>query len=430
MSAVQEALGSALVRRPRTTAGSALLRGGALVFASTLVWHASNFAFNAVTARLLGPGGYSELAATVSILYVSSPLLTSIQTLTSRASTSLDVAGSAGQIRRLVRSTASRVVVAGIVVAAAASAGSHQIASFLHLHSGWPIVIVCSGLCLSGVTHCQRGVLQGTRRFGRYSASTVVEASVKVVGAAILVGIVSRSVDAAVLAIPLAAACALVANWTFLRFLPGSAPEAREVSVASTGRPLATVTTFVLLALLLSADVLAAKRYLPSHTAGVYAAVSLAGKIVYFATSAFAAFLFPLFSERRERNLDGRSQLALALAAICGCSAVLAVVYALVPRLVILPLFGSGYLAATHYLGPIAIAFAGYAVAYLAATYLVAQGARVGAAILLAGSALQLAGLYARHATIAQIVDVQLVVLWATALALAVAAFRPRRVEA
>jgi O-antigen/teichoic acid export membrane protein/predicted nucleotidyltransferase len=400
-----------------------------LVFASTLVWHASNFAFNAVTARLLGPGGYSELAATVSILYVSSPLLTSIQTLMSRSATSLSISGSDDGIRALVRTTARRVIAVGVVVAGTGAAASHRIAAFLHLHSGWPVVIVCAGLCLSGVTHCQRGVLQGMQRFGRYSASTVVEASVKVLGAAILVGAFSRSVDAAVLAIPVAALCALAANAAFLRFLPRAPGVAAHARLSSARRPLATVATFVLLALLLSADVLAAKRYLPSHAAGLYAAVSLSGKIVYFATSALSAFLFPLFSERRERNLDGRPQLAVALTAICACSAGLVGVYALIPKLVILPLFGSRYLAASHYLAQIALAFAGYAVAYLAATYLVARGARIGAAILVAAAVMQLAGLYDRHASISQIVHVQVVVLWAAALALVAAAFAPRRAE-
>jgi O-antigen/teichoic acid export membrane protein len=223
MSTLQQTLDSAVLRRPRRRARSRLLRAGVLVFASTLAWHASNFAFNAVTARLLGPSGYSELAAAVTILYVSSPVLTSIQTLMSRDATSLMVAARTDAIRAVVAARIRWIAIAGLLVAAAGAASSHLLAQFLHLRSGWPIVIVCGGLCLSGVTHCQRGALQGTQRFGRYAVSTLVEAVVKVTAAAVLVGLFSRSVGAAVASVPVAAACALVVNGALLRVLPRGA---------------------------------------------------------------------------------------------------------------------------------------------------------------------------------------------------------------
>jgi O-antigen/teichoic acid export membrane protein len=405
---------------------SAFLRGGALVFASTLVWHASNFVFNAVTARLLGPSDYSELAATVSLLYVASPLLTSIQTMTSRMVTSLRVAGAADRIRPSVERQALRIGLVGLVVALACAALSHEIAHFLHLGSGWPIVIVCAGLCISAITHCQRGVLQGAQLFGRYSLSTLVEATTKVLGVVLLVGVVSHSVEAAVAAVPLAAVSALVVNSVLLRILPNGQRAERGLVAGTLRQSSFTVATFVCLALLLSSDILAAKRYLPAHEAGVYAAVSLSGKIVYFATSALSFFLFPFFSERRDRNLDGRRQFALALGLLCACSAVIVGVYALAPHLVVDALFGSSYAAAAAHLVWIGVAFSGYAVAYLAATYLLAQKSRLGTLVLCGGTALQLATLYARHGSIGQIVNVQLVVLWAVALLLCAIAIRSR----
>jgi O-antigen/teichoic acid export membrane protein len=423
MSTLEQVAGAAVPRRS-PTARRALLRGGTLVVGSTLVWHASNFVFNSISARLLGPGGYSDLAAAVTLLYLASPILTSIQTLTSRTATSLQVAGETHRIRVLVRRTCVRLALGGVAVGTACGLASHPIASFLHLHSGWPIVIVGAGLCLSGVTHCQRGVLQGLQRFERYATSTVVEATVKVVAVGALVGWLSRSVTAAVAAVPVAAVCALAANAALLRFLPRGGRTAPSPAVAR--RSATTALTFVFLALLLSADVLAAKRYLPAHAAGLYAAVSLSGKIVYFATSALSFFLFPIFSERRERNLDGRRQLVAAVVLIAACSVSLIALYLLVPHVTIGLLFGGRYAAAAPYLAQIALAFTGYALAYLAATFLLAEGARVGAALLGAGVLLQLGALYARHASVGQIVHVQTVVLWATACGLLGAAFLRR----
>jgi O-antigen/teichoic acid export membrane protein len=414
--------GQAIGRAPRlaltrTPARRFLLRGGLLVFVSTLAWHASNFAFNAVTARLLGPARYSELAATVALLYVATPLLVSIQTISSSTATELDVAGRLDGVRPLLAFHRRRLIVVGLVVTAVIGLASSAAARFLRIDSGLPIAIVGVGLSLSLLTHSQRGVLQGTKRFGRYSLSTFVEASVKVIGAAVFVIWIWPSVEGAVVAIPLAAACSLVTNSLLLRFLPPGKAE-RVARPIEGGRSGATVATFILLALLLAADVLAAKRYLVADAAGLYASISLAGKAVYFATSALALFLFPVFSEQRARSVDGRRAFAAAAGAIVLCSAALAAVYFTYPELVIRPLFGAHYANAAPYLGWIAIAFGCYAVAYLAATYLLARDSRVGVAILGCAAFAQLTSLFVFHSSIWQIVVVQVAVLGSAAAAL------------
>ena len=57
-------------RAIRTTAATRLLTGGAMVVAGTAVFQASNFAFNSIAARALGPVGYGDLAAVIGIVYL------------------------------------------------------------------------------------------------------------------------------------------------------------------------------------------------------------------------------------------------------------------------------------------------------------------------------------------------------------------------
>jgi O-antigen/teichoic acid export membrane protein len=395
-----------------------VVRGGSLLIAATLLWHASNFAFNAVAARLLGPRGYSELAAAVVLLYVASPVLVSVQTIASRATTALNVRGRTPEIRPALAAYLRRVAFVAVLLSGALTLASSGIARFLRLDSGVPIAIVGVGLCLSLLTHCQRGVFQGAQRFDRFAASAAVEAAAKVIGAVALLA-VWRSVDSAVAAIPLAAACGLAVNTLLLRFLPTSRRSSQPIALPGAGyQSAAALVTFVVLALLLSADILAAKRYLPPSTAGIYAAVSLCGKVVYFATSAASLLLFPHFSERHEQKRDGRKILAGSLGVVAVLSGILVVLYFLVPEVVVIPLYGAGYRAAEPYLGRIAIAFALYALAYLAATYLLARRSWLGAAALSVAALIQLAALYSFHGSISEVVTVQIVVLGATAIAL------------
>jgi O-antigen/teichoic acid export membrane protein len=401
------------LRAPRT-----LVRSGGAVLGATLIWHASNFAFNSVSARLLGPGGYSELAATVALLYLASPLLVSIQTVSSRTTTALTVAGAGDEIRPTLRRFTARLLALGAGVSLAGAAASGIVARALHLGSGTAVAIVVSGLALSLVTHCQRGVLQGSERFGRYALSTTTEALGKIAGAALILALVDRSVDGAAAAIPLAASLVLVVNALLLRFLPpGRSESTRPLPITSAS--FMTVATFGLLAVLLSADVLAAKRYLPAGEAGLYAAVSLCGKTTFFATSAVSLFLFPTFSAQQERRQSGRRVLAAAIVLVAGVSGAIAAIYAAAPAVVLDPLFGSRYAAAGPFLGQIAIAFGAYAVIYLASTYLLAKRRRIVVPVLAAVAVGQIAGLLEAHGAVGSIVHVQLVAL---ALGAAIAA--------
>ena len=259
----------------------------------------SNFAFNSVTARLLGPSGYSELAATVALLYVASPVLVSIQTMTSRTVTSLRAAGGDGGAM-VFRGYRNRLLLAGLIATVVAFAISDSSAHLLHVHSGLAIAIVVLGLSVSLLTHCQRGVLQGEQQFKRFALSTSSEAIAKVIGAVLILGFVRRDVDGAVAAIPLAAVFTLAVNGFLLRPLARKSETRSERVRMTGGQPVSTILTFAFLAVLLSADVIAAKRFLPSHEAGLYAAVSLCGKTTFFVTSFVSILLFPMFTARRE----------------------------------------------------------------------------------------------------------------------------------
>jgi O-antigen/teichoic acid export membrane protein len=269
----------------------------------------------------------------------------------------------------------------------------------------------------------QRGALQGTLRFGRYAISTVTEGLLKVLTATAVLLAVWKAVDAAVLAVVVSAAAAVVVNRALLGFLPRTGGD-----LAPTPHPyrysLTTLGCMVLLAALLSVDVLAAKRYLGAHDAGIYASASLCGKVVFFATSSLSLVAFPLLSSHHERGTDARGPLTKALALVAAASAVLVAVYAIAPRAVVVPLFGERFAAAAPYLVWMGAAFAFYAVAYLAAMFLLSQKRLAGITALAIGALAQLAGFYCFHESIHALVAVNAAVFAGTAAALLAMAFR------
>jgi O-antigen/teichoic acid export membrane protein len=408
-------------RQARTAAAGAIF-----FFAGSLIWQFSNFLFNSVAAHLLGPDDYGRLAAVVGLLYLANPIFVSLQTVAARTTTSLKSSGAEASVRGYLRYYGVRLTLVAGIVAGFVAIASGPIAEILKVSSRVPIAILSLLLLLSAGTHLQRGILLGSQEFKRLGLSSAVEGVAKVALAALLLTWVWRSVDAAVLAVVAASGIGLGVNWLLLDCLPRGGGRVRPSSHPSR-YSLVTVTTLVLLSGLLTMDVIAAHHYLDAHLAGLYAAVSLGGKIVFFALSTVALYLFPKFSSRKDRGLDARKQLAWSLGGVASAAVVLIGGFFLAPHLLVYPLFGSRYAATTRYLGYAALAFGLFALTYLTAMYLLSQRRVAGTLILAFMLLAQLCGFSTFHLSIWSFVWTDITVFTLGTASLCILAFTSRQ---
>ncbi len=400
-----------LVRMP-------FVRAGAPVLAATLLWQMSNFVFNAAGARLLGPATYGSLAAAVGLLYLVNPIFTTIQTVASRETTAYISTGRWAELRGAMWFYGWRLGVAGMVACVALAAASPWISGFLKIDTTGPIIVLAAALPLWCIALLQRGVFQGSQRFGRLAISTAVEAIAKIASAIALLTLFWRGATGGMLAVVVGAASALLVGSLMLRYLPVG--EVRHVPHVHPARySLITLATLVLLAVLLSSDTLAAKHYLSPETAGLYAGVSICGKIVYFITSVLAIYLFPLFSAHHDRGEDARKTLGIALGTIVAGALVVAAVFSMAPQLVVLPLLGARFSAAGQFVGLAGIAFGLYGCVYLCAMYLLAQRQSAVIGVLAVAAVALLIGMHTSHSTIPQLLHVLIVTFGLTAAVLA-----------
>jgi O-antigen/teichoic acid export membrane protein len=395
----------------------ALVRGGALVFAGTAAWQASNFLFNSVSARLLGPTPYGNLAALTGLAFLAGPIFASAQTVATRLTATALAGGDLERVRGLLRFYVRRVALVGGLAALAFALVSGSVARALRVPSTLPVILLGALFMFSPITHAQRGVMLGAQRFARFGASAAAEGATKIAAAVLLLRVVWRNEASAILAIVVASIVSAVLNRAMLRFLPDPAEAVRPITHPYRYAAY-TLATFVVLAGLLSSDVLAAHRYLDARTAGVYAAVSLCGKIAFFITSPLAVFLFPLFSEHQDRGLDSRMALVRGLGVVAAGGTVLYGIYSRMPQVLIRPLFGHGFAAAAPHIGMMAVAFALYAVMYLSAMYLLSQRRVAGPAILVPVLLTQVVAFRAFHGTIGQMIWVQIGVFGAASICL------------
>ena len=230
---------------------------------------------------MLGPASYGSLAAVVALLYVASPLFVSIQTVTSRLTTKLGNRGEWARVRGLVRFYGLRLGFAGLVLMAVFGLSSSPLARFLHVPSQLPIAILGIGFLFSTIAHLSARRAARLDAIGRYAVSAIAEAGAKIVVTVVLLLWVWPEHRGAILAIVIASMFAVIVNGGPSALLAMEHPRATTDNTPFRHSP-ATLCCLLLLATLLSVDLLAANRYLDPHDAGLYAAVSLAGKIAFF----------------------------------------------------------------------------------------------------------------------------------------------------
>lgn len=402
-----------------------VVSGATVVFAGAAVGQVAGFVFNAVGAHALGPARYSTLAASVALLGLASPLFLAVQTVSSRETTSLAASGSLDSLPAMVRRYGARVVLGAAVVGAFVAVASKWVSGVFHLGSPWLVVIVGATIPGYMATHLLGGVLQGLERFHRFAFESVVEGSTKAVLGVLAVAVLFHSAVAAMVAVlcscVLGLATYVVLTVPVLRRLHVAARiDGATVTVSRVARrmrsdsgilqySMTALATYGLLAVMLSLDTLVAKHYLPGPVAGLYAGISLTGKIVYFATSALFVVVFPLFSRHHDQGVgSARSVLASGGVVVAVSSAIVALL-ALEPSWVVTPLLGERYRAANGYVSWMGVVFALYSLSYLLSTYLLARRRRVIIALLGATVSVQLTGFFIFHSSIADLMGVMAV---------------------
>lgn len=393
-----------------------LLTGATFVFASTSIWQLAGFVFNAVGAHSLGPVRFGVLSATVGFLALVAPLMMAMQAMASREVTSIERRGDPAELAATIWHYGVRVGLGTLALGLLLAVSAGPLSRLFHLGSPWGVRLAAVCVALYLPSHFLSGILQGKERFERFALQTVLEALAKILFAALLLGLFWPTPDGGMAALALSAAAGLAVNVSLVRTYAPRMPRLVAPVRISPGYSLTALATFGLLALLLSADVLVGKHYLPARAAGLYAGLSLAGKIVFFATSALSIVVFPVFSRHQDAGSLGTRSLGAALGAALTIIAATVGVLAVAPRLVVATLLGAKYASVASFVPWMGVAFGAYAVAYLLATYLLARR-RWGVVVALAVAlAVQLGGFFAFHGSIHQMVVVECTA-FATAIA-------------
>ena len=288
---------------------SAMLKQSLLVFSASTVLNICGFIAHAVASRQLGVTVYGGLYALINAAVIAALPAAFVAPVVAQIGAEFRALHDDGHLRGLTDALAAGFSKLALIYLVVAAIGSIPFAHFLHVPV-WSVPFV--GL-LAGVTlyvSVLRAVAQGTQDFFGYAVSNSVEGLAKVcgIGALIAIGLKLGGGIVGFLLGPLAALIYLV--FRLRQRYAGAQPHRvrydwRRILNAGAGAAAATIAV----TLMGSADVVLVKHFFDAHSAGLYAAASLGGKILLYLVGFVPTVLLPQAADRHARGAQTREVL-------------------------------------------------------------------------------------------------------------------------
>lgn len=393
-----------------------LLSGSALMMGGSLGANAINYVYHLAMGRVLGPVDYGTLASIFAVIYILSivPLSSSFAVVkfVSSAKTEEEVAGIFEAIKRFVFKLSVGLAIGFLVI-------SPWVSGFLRIDDVLVVALVAPYLFFSLMSLAYQSTLQGLLKFWGVVGPSLISSIFKL---ALGLGLVMMgwSVMGAMVGLIIAAMISFCYAVSLVKYIPSS--EKKEpfkiqdflkYSIPVLVQALAFTSLF-------TADVLLVKHYLSPFDAGLYAALSTLGKIIYFASQPLVGVMFPMVSGKRSRGEKYRNIFYLSLVGTMMMSGAIVLFYYILPEVAIGIPYGREYLAAKAELVWMGMFISVYMISYLLVNFLLSIG-RVKVVVLpLAAAAGQFMAIVIWHKSILEVIQVSLVITSLLAAALVV----------
>jgi O-antigen/teichoic acid export membrane protein len=380
-----------------------------LVLIGVAALNLGNAVFHLLSARVLGPGQYSDVVSLVAAQGLLTLPFGGIQYAIARSVAEGAGRGDADGVAAFLHRSVDATIAGAALVAIAATALSPLVQHALGVEKLVAVVLTMVYMFPALLLPTFNGVAQGFQRFGLMSASLTAGVLARIGFLLVLIpfGLGAGGVMGATAA---AACVALVFPlplcWKWYR---RGRRSSATVSVHALLRSVAPVVAGVLaITSLTTVDLIVAKVALPPHSAGVYGAASFVGRLLLYLPMTIATVLLPKITARvaSDQETSEIYHASLAVTALFSLAGTLILIA--VPRLIVDVAFGSAYDQAVPLIGVFGLAMTLYAILNVQLVYHIGHG-REGMAWALLGAAVVQIGVYAVvHGSTYQLVFVSL----------------------
>jgi O-antigen/teichoic acid export membrane protein len=406
-----------------------LLRDGAIVFVSTMTVNALNYVIHFILSRRLGVVEYGAFVSVMSVLAIVVPV-----TIVTMVVVKLVAEFHALDDRVKIRELSYRLLkvggIAGFAAVAAAVLLRDPITAYLRLSNSATVVAAAFVVCFALVLPAVRGVLQGVQDFRAYAISITFEGLGKV-GFAVALAYAGFGVPGVFAGYAFAGALSLA--YTVHAVRRHWAPGVSELRIDIRRLLQTTGAVFVgtsALALIGFIDVPLVKHFFEPQKAGIYSAVSLCGKILFFVVGFVPVLILPKAAHRAAKGNASVGVLWQGLALMFVPASAGALAFFLFPQFIVRLTLGAAFTPAAPYIFEYGIAMVLLATTNAIVTYNIGLHRYIFVLPLIAVAVLEPTGIALFHASLQMVVEVMLATNALALIAcLACTPFRVRNVK-
>jgi O-antigen/teichoic acid export membrane protein len=397
-----------------------MTRHSLLMIIAGLASGISAYLYQLAMGILLTPNQYATLLSLTSLLLVVSVFGDTITLTVAKQTSKLRSQGRLGAVNYIRHRFLKSTFIIGIITFAMAAALSPFLTRFIKADTSVYTIVLFSSLPFAFPLSCNWGVMQGLQTFLPLASARVLWAFARPTLAILLV-YVGFGLSGGLAAIPLSYVVTLAFTLLALNTLSHAGRE--RVETDGTGSyAIYTLLALFSITMMTNIDVVVATHYLSPTDAGSYSAISVLGRICFYAPMGVALAMFPKTSGSFETGGAHLTLFAKATLLAVLIITPLCLVYATIPSHIVHFLFSDKYPSVAPHVFVYGLGMSFLSLAYLAMTYFLSIGKTRITYPLLASMILQIVLMGLLHSSIEHLVNA-LVVSGAVSLALVLALF-------
>lgn len=302
-----------------------LIYGSGVIFLGSLFANPLNFLFNLFMTRNLTVADYGTLASLMSLITLTTIPAGALFPTVVKFAASYFAKNELNMVHGLFFKVSKLTIPLGLMVLLIFSLFNQQISQFFRIGDSMLVVLVGVIVAISFISVPNQPILQAKLAFRFMTFIGVFGTALKLFFGLSLVYL-GFSIWGAMWAVFLSLIVPYLLSFIKLTFLFKNEIHTPHISIKklfSYGMP-STIALFALTSFA-STDIILVKHFFNNTDAGLYAGVSLIGRIIFFLTAPIGTVMFPLIAQKytSKENYDNDFRLAMLLVIIPSCFIIL-----------------------------------------------------------------------------------------------------------
>lgn len=305
-----------------------------------------NYLYHFIMGRMLSPVNYGELAAIISLIGLLGTIPSSLNLVIIKY---ISAAKNETEIASLINWLKTKIFLASLVFSVLILVSSPFISSFLKINKVFYLILVAISFLFSLQALLNRSILQGLLKFKEMVMSMFIESGAKLLFSILLVYL-GFQVGGAMVGFVATTFLGWYVTNLYLKYNFKAGPSVSIDLKHMLSFTIPVLIQSISITSIYSTDVILVKHFFSPHDAGIYAALSTLGKIIFFAAGPIGIVMFPLVSRKNARGEGYKKIFMYSFFATILLSISILLLYWLYPQLSIKLLFGTKYLEAANLL--------------------------------------------------------------------------------